>query len=522
MGAEGDDYHEEEEEYRRQEWVKYYVESGDYASARSLGWDGEPLGAGAKGSAPPTTRPISDEDAAAVRIQSRYKAWSRTQKYKDERDEAARLQWIEYFVATKQYDAARQYGWDGTVPSTETERAATMIQSRFRGHREREDYKDVRDEAARQQWVAYYVKRGEIGLAMEYGYQPASIKVPKVAVARAAEKKRQSALVAKQAEYGNCLDSITSAIIPRKVKRQRQIELESALLLQRCARGMLARARARLRQREALLEELVNRQEERHAKRIEYYINMFLVQRERNAAFHQKASKIQAGYRGRRGRIVSRQRYNALEEEKRRRREEEEREERRREEERKREAELAAQQRQPVSFAQDNVRAGDSGPIASPRPVEISDGMSVQDINVELERGAQVAARQMADRRRAAELARRTMQSTRGMLKKTSPHARIPLGHKRFFYFEADNLCWRKNADDDDDEPNRKFIPVINIESVQIIDPLDKNEFALKVRGDTKAYKLRASSQRELMQWVQALKTILAVNDVDPPRGGRY
>jgi hypothetical protein len=111
------DGEQEHEEHRRQEWMKYYVEIGDYPSARALGWDGEPLadggaaeaGAGASGAASPKqpAEPYSEPELAAVRIQAHYRAHSQHERYKDDRNEAARLQWIEYYVATKQYDAVR-------------------------------------------------------------------------------------------------------------------------------------------------------------------------------------------------------------------------------------------------------------------------------------------------------------------------------------------------------------------------------------------------------------------------------
>lgn len=96
-----------DEEYRRQEWMQYYVEIGDYASARSLGWDGEPIVAEAAAAGASTQRATTDPNRAATRIQARYRAHARHEKYKDERNEAARLQWIEYYIATKQYDAVR-------------------------------------------------------------------------------------------------------------------------------------------------------------------------------------------------------------------------------------------------------------------------------------------------------------------------------------------------------------------------------------------------------------------------------
>jgi hypothetical protein len=58
--------------------------------------------------------------------------------------------------------------------------------------------------------------------------------------------------------------------------------------------------------REELLFELVAKQEARHAKRIEYYIKMFLSSLEKNALYHSRARAIQAAFRGLRARVVSR------------------------------------------------------------------------------------------------------------------------------------------------------------------------------------------------------------------------
>lgn len=47
--------------------------------------------------------------------------------------------------------------------------------------------------------------------------------------------------------------------------------------------------------------------------------------------------------------------------------------------------------------------------------------------------------------------------------------------------------------------------------SVAALDPIDKFEFAIKLRGLNKPYRMRAATEAELLMWVQALKTLLAV-----------
>lgn len=518
----------EDDEFRRKEWVNYYVEIGDYASARSLGWDGEPArgqasnGESAKSSNASTRKPLTGTDAAAVKIQASYRGHVRRDKYKDERNEAARLQYIEYYVATKQYDAARAYGWDGTEPSTETERAATVVQKTYRGFRQREDYKDVRDEEARQQWVAYYLRTGQVDKAKEFGYEPPTsrVLVPRVPLASHAASSRaytaSAALAAITPSNLSCLGQVAEAFTPRAAKAKRLKDMEAVLTLQRYGRGLIARTRARLLQREELLYELVNRQEARHAKRIEFYVNLFLSSREKNSLYHAKASTIQAGFRGRQARIVRRNKLSDREE-LRLKRQREEAEAAAAEMRRLREAEAESAARRPgagVSFAQANSRAA-SEELVLPRPIEVNPRMSVHDINSELERSAHVAARQMAEKQRGRELATRTMQNARGVLKKTSPNSLLPAmsSHKRFFFFEGERFCWRASADSGDDDPSKKYLPLTSITSVLIAAPLERHEFTLHVTGLAKPYVMRAASQKELLMWVQAFKIVLAVQE---------
>ncbi|KAJ1623590.1 hypothetical protein T492DRAFT_845404 [Pavlovales sp. CCMP2436] len=107
--AMGDADDAQDEEYRRQEWVSYYVEVNDFAAARSLGWEGPAEGEGGDAAAvataagastgrgaPPSSRrppPVGSEDAA-TRIQAHFRGHAAAATYKEERNEAARLQWI--------------------------------------------------------------------------------------------------------------------------------------------------------------------------------------------------------------------------------------------------------------------------------------------------------------------------------------------------------------------------------------------------------------------------------------------
>ena len=74
-----------------------------------------------------------DEEAAAVKLQSVMRGNSARLEFKDVRDEEARRQWVEYYVAMGQYDEAREriYGmpydeWKARyqVPATAEQQAA--------------------------------------------------------------------------------------------------------------------------------------------------------------------------------------------------------------------------------------------------------------------------------------------------------------------------------------------------------------------------------------------------------------
>lgn len=99
-----------DEEWRRQEWIDYYVEVGDLDAAEKLGWDGERRAGDGANAGPGAAGRRAHEPAhlaAATTVQARYRAHAQRAKYKDARNEAARLQWIEFYVATKEYDKVR-------------------------------------------------------------------------------------------------------------------------------------------------------------------------------------------------------------------------------------------------------------------------------------------------------------------------------------------------------------------------------------------------------------------------------
>ena len=54
-------------------------------------------------------------EQAAVKIQARMRGNLARDQYKDIRDEEARRQWIKYYVLTGNYAEARGLGWNGVV-----------------------------------------------------------------------------------------------------------------------------------------------------------------------------------------------------------------------------------------------------------------------------------------------------------------------------------------------------------------------------------------------------------------------
>ena len=141
-----------DEEARRQ-WVEYYVQTGNYAEARELGWDdwagnGDADAPGTPGSAsdPPapvaraesgvTTGPIAitgdDEREKAARLmQAHMRGSSARLAYRDKRDDEARSQWIAYYLALGDLDSARELGWDEA--DEEQAKAATALAKVRRG-----------------------------------------------------------------------------------------------------------------------------------------------------------------------------------------------------------------------------------------------------------------------------------------------------------------------------------------------------------------------------------------------------
>eukprot|EP00965_Chrysotila_dentata_P042063 1395534-Pleurochrysis_carterae.AAC.1 len=159
-----------------------------------------------------------------VLLQSHARRYHTVLQRRDERDEAARVAWVEYYVQMRMYDEAYELGWEGpskdrrklwkqhtpersssskqhaksaTVqqqkhardeaerrgsggsrskpqPPVGAERAdasAVRIQSAVRGRNARVAYFDAREEEARLQWIEYYVSRGELDNARELGWQ---------------------------------------------------------------------------------------------------------------------------------------------------------------------------------------------------------------------------------------------------------------------------------------------------------------------------------------------------------------
>ena len=54
-----------------------------------------------------------DEIDAQRTISKMYRGKKQRDEYRDLRDEEARQQWVDYYVHTGQLDAARELGWDG-------------------------------------------------------------------------------------------------------------------------------------------------------------------------------------------------------------------------------------------------------------------------------------------------------------------------------------------------------------------------------------------------------------------------
>ena len=94
---------------------------------------------------------MTEEEQAALKIQTIRRGSKARLAYRDARDEEARRQWIEFYVQTGNYDEARELGWDdGEDPApvaraesdvttgpiagpTEREKAARLLQAHARG-----------------------------------------------------------------------------------------------------------------------------------------------------------------------------------------------------------------------------------------------------------------------------------------------------------------------------------------------------------------------------------------------------
>ena len=65
--------------------------------------------------------PLTDEERAAVKVQSLIRGRSGRADYALVRDEEACRQWITYYVALGEYEDAEELGWDGVDPPPPTE-----------------------------------------------------------------------------------------------------------------------------------------------------------------------------------------------------------------------------------------------------------------------------------------------------------------------------------------------------------------------------------------------------------------
>ena len=102
-----DEYRDLRDEEARQQWVDYYVHTGQLDAARELGWDGEPVGDAE--AAPPSE---DAEAQAAAKIQAIIRGKATRDDYQDTRDEVARKQWVAYYLSLGDKDGARELGWE--------------------------------------------------------------------------------------------------------------------------------------------------------------------------------------------------------------------------------------------------------------------------------------------------------------------------------------------------------------------------------------------------------------------------
>jgi len=165
-----------------------------------------------------------DEEQAALKLQKIQRGNSARADFRDIRDEEARKQWVDYYVAVGNYAEARELGFQGeeaaepvtrevavSVPkpiesgeaattgpmlvseSEAKEKAALLVQAATRGKAARDEYRDMRDEEARKQWVAYYIAAGDYAQARELGWDEEEDQQAEAATKLAAVRKGQMA-----------------------------------------------------------------------------------------------------------------------------------------------------------------------------------------------------------------------------------------------------------------------------------------------------------------------------------------
>jgi len=113
------------------------------------------------------------ERKAAQKIQARQRGNSARTEFKDVRDEEARRQWVAYYLQLGNYAEARELGWEGLTCAASVDRrvkAANLMQAHARGSMARVEYRDKRDEEARRQWVAYYLALDDFEQARGLGW----------------------------------------------------------------------------------------------------------------------------------------------------------------------------------------------------------------------------------------------------------------------------------------------------------------------------------------------------------------
>ena len=125
-------YRDVRDEEARRQWIEYYVQTGNLAEARELGWDdGEDPAPVARAESNVTTGPIAgpigdaEREKAARLLQAHARGSSARLAYRDKRDDEARSQWITYYLALGDLESARELGWDEA--DEEQAKAATAL-----------------------------------------------------------------------------------------------------------------------------------------------------------------------------------------------------------------------------------------------------------------------------------------------------------------------------------------------------------------------------------------------------------